>query len=597
MKKYCLFLMLTFYSLLCCGAPPPADAVFQLSAKQTDPNAFLLTWHIKEGFFLYKKSIHLDKATHTNITLGPISFPAALKKTNAQGLQYAVYHKQLVLPISISGRTAGETLLNVHFQGCSEDGFCYPPQRIEIKLTIDKELNLTDASIEQSEQALNTVEMTETIKGDAFDQLFATHNWILIILGFFSAGLLLAFTPCLLPMIPVLSGIIVGHSKPLSTRKAFSLSLCYVLSMAVTYSMVGALIAFMGSNLQLVMQSAWAIGLFSLLFVLLALSMFGVYELRLPLTWQNQLARLTRNSSGGHYLSAGLIGALSILILSPCVTAPLIGALTYIAHEGNITLGMLALFFLSLGMGTPLLLIGTSAGKLLPKAGAWMNTVKAFFGVLLLAVAIFLLSRLLPSVLTMGLWGSLLIFSSLYLDVLSFNTQSHQEKFRQGTGLILLFYGFLILIGASLGHQDPLQPLMGTKTILKSPAKHTAITLAELDVMLMQAKSDKKPVMLDFYADWCASCKTMMKTTLRDAGVKTALHDFRVIIVDLSANNADTNALLHKFNVVAPPTFLFIDAQGQMLEKLRLVGEVSATTLINSAYRTIPSRDQIPSRD
>ena len=469
MKKYCLFLILTFYSSLCCAAPPPADAVFQLSAKQTDPNAFLLTWHIKEGFFLYKKSIRLDKATHTNITLGPISFPPAFKKTNAQGLKYAVYHQQLVLPIAILGRTAGETLLNVHFQGCSEDGFCYPPQRIEIKLTIDKELNLTDASIEQSERALNTPEITETIKGDAFDQLFATHNWILIVLGFFSAG---------------------------------------------------------------------------------------------------------------------LMGSLSILILSPCVTAPLIGALTYIAHEGNITLGMLALFFLSLGMGTPLLLIGTSAGKLLPKAGAWMNTVKAFFGVLLLAVAIFLLSRLLPSVLTMGLWGSLLIFSSLYLDVLSFKTQSHQEKFRQGTGLILLFYGFLILIGASLGHHDPLQPLIGTKTILKSPTKHTAKTLAELDVMLMQAKSDKKPVMLDFYADWCASCKTLMKTTLRDAGVKTALHNFRVIIVDLSANNADTNALLHKFNVVAPPTFLFIDAQGQMLEKLRLVGEVSTTTLIDNAYQT-----------
>ena len=584
MQKYCLFLVLAFFSLLCHAAPPPADAVFQLSAKQADPNAFLLTWQIKEGFFLYKKSIRLDKAPHTNVTLGPISFPLALEKTNAQGLKYEIYHKQLILPISISGRTAGETLLSVHFQGCSEDGFCYPPQRTEIKLTIDKELNLTNASIEQSEQALKTPKITETIKGDAFDQLFATHNWILIILGFFSAGLLLAFTPCLLPMIPVLSGIIVGHSKPLSTRKAFLLSLCYVLSMAITYSMIGALIAFMGSNLQLVMQSAWAIGLFSFLFVLLALSMFGVYELRLPLTWQNRLARLTRNSSGGHYLSAGLMGSLSILILSPCVTAPLIGALTYIAHEGNITLGMLALFFLSLGMGTPLLLIGTSAGKLLPKAGAWMNTVKAFFGVLLLAVAIFLLSRLLPSVLTMGLWGSLLIFSSLYLDVLSFNTQSHQEKFRQGTGLILLFYGFLILIGASLGHHDPLQPLVGTKTILKLPAKHTAKTLAELDVMLIQAKLDNKPVMLDFYADWCASCKTLMKTTLRDAGVKTALHDFRVIIVDLSANNADTNALLHKFNVVAPPTFLFIDAQGEMLEKLRLVGEVSTTELINNAH-------------
>lgn len=585
MRNYCLLFILLFYPLFCQAVPPPADEVFQLSVKQTNPETLLLCWQIKKGFFLYKKSIRVNKIRHSNVVFAPILFPQALIKTNTKGMNYAVYKQQLILPLAVLGKTPGESLLTVHYQGCSEDGFCYPPQQNKIKLTIDKQLNLSNATIENTQPTSTHVVQPSALSQDKFEQLFATHNVILVILGFFGAGLLLAFTPCLLPMVPVLSGIIVGHANQLSTRKAFLLSLCYVLSMAVTYSIIGALIALMGSNLQVVMQSAWVIGLFSLLFVLLALSMFGVYELRLPQSFQNRLGKLTRNSTGGHYISASIMGCLSILILSPCVTAPLIGALTYIAHEGNVIFGMLALFFLSLGMGTPLLLIGTSAGKLVPKAGSWMNTVKAFFGVLLLAVAIMLLSRLLASVFIMMLWSSLLIFVGLYLYPYSLSIQTHAGKLRQGTGLILLFYGFLILVGASLGYDNPLQPLRGTKTIVQASTKQTATSLPELQTMLAQAKADHKPVMLDFYADWCESCKVLNKTTLQDARVKTALRDFRVIIVDLSANNQDTNKLLHEFQVVAPPTFIFITAQGQVLESLRLVGDVSVNALIRSAHQ------------
>lgn len=591
MQKYYLLFVLLFCSLFCHANPPPADEVFQLSVKHTNPNTFVLTWDIKKGFFLYQKSLRINKTRHSNVMLAPILFPLAIEKTNARGIKYTVYQQQLVLPVALSGKTPGESLLTVHYQGCSENGFCYPPQKINVKVSIDKHLNLSNATLENTYAASANSIQPASVKQDTFEQLFATHNYILIILGFFSAGLLLAFTPCLLPMIPVLSGIIVGHGQNISTRKAFLLSLCYVLSMAITYSVIGALIAFMGSNLQVMMQSAWAIGLLSVLFVLLALSMFGMYELRLPQSLQNRLANVTRHSAKGQYIGASIMGCLSILVLSPCVTAPLIGALTYIAHEGNVILGMLALFFLSLGMGTPLLLIGTSAGALLPKAGSWMNEVKAFFGVLLLSVAIALASRLLPSVWTMLLWGSLLIVVSLYLNPFRVSTLTLIATLRQGTGLILLCYGFLMLIGASLGHDNPLQPLVGTPTIITQTSKQIATTKHELQPLLAQAKAENKPVMLDFYADWCESCKILNKTTLKDTQVQTALRDFRVITVDLSANNDASNALLRDYHVVAPPTFIFINAQGHVLKSLQLVGDISIDSLVDSAHQTELSPD------
>ncbi len=386
-------------------------------------------------------------------------------------------------------------------------------------------------------------------------------------------------------MIPVLSGIIVGHGSKLSTKKAFLLSLSYVLSMSITYSVIGAVIAFMGNNLQIAMQSPWAIGLFSVMFVLLALSMFNVYELRLPLSLQNKMANITRSQHGGHYLSAAIMGCLSILILSPCVTAPLIGVLGYIAHEGNIGLGILSLFFLGLGMGTPLLLIGTSAGKLLPRAGKWMNEVKAFFGVVLLAVAIYLLERLLPALLTMALWACLLIFSGIYLGALS-RAKSRLEKFNQGAGFILIAYGLLILIGASQGHNNPLHPLQSEHINEQMPQSSKVTTLTKTMQLLMDAAKQGKPVVVDFYADWCASCKVISSTVLRDQQVEKALEPFILLTIDLSANDADSHELLNYFNVVAPPAFLFFDSTGKELPALRMMGEISSDELIDHLNNT-----------
>lgn len=582
MKKFCLFSILFFTSLLGFANPPTADAVFQLSAKLGDSNAFILQWQIEKGFVLYKTKIELSPQTTSHFNLGNIILPVAVQKTDARGTIYDVYRDQMTLTVPVLGKMPGESLINVHFQGCSDDGFCYPPQIRQIKLTFDAKLALTQVNMEESDKPVPAI-----AKADKnLEQLFSDSSWGFIILSFFGFGLLLAFTPCVLPMIPVLSGIIVGHGHHLSTRKAFLLSLSYVLSMSITYSLIGAVIAFMGNNLQVIMQSTWAIGLFSLMFILLALSMFNVYELRLPVSWQSKMASITRSQSSGHYLSAALMGGLSILILSPCVTAPLIGVLGYIAHEGSVSLGMFSLFFLGLGMGTPLLLIGTSAGKLLPKAGIWMNEVKAFFGVVLLAVAIYLLDRLLPTIVTMGLWACLLIFSGIYMGAFT-KANSRLEKFNQGTGLILLVYGFLILIGASQGHGNPLLPLKANNEAMMQTSTSKSITVNTLNealVALDQAKAANKPILVDFYADWCTSCKVIAATTLQNPEVKTALNKISMLTIDLSANNDDSRELLSYFSVVAPPAFLFFDAEGHEREQLRVVGEVSARELVEKLH-------------
>ena len=586
MKKFASIFILFFISITSYSmTPPPASEVFHLTTKQIDPNTFSITWQIKNGFLLYKDRIHVIEPKNSNVHLGTIAFPVALKKMLSSGKEEEVYREQALITASVLGEQPGEALLTVTYQGCADDGFCYPPQTQLIKLTIDDHLALTSANVE--EIIAPPKPQTSKGQGDKLTQLFATSNWGLILLSFFGFGLLLSFTPCVLPMVPVLSGIIVGHGHNLSTRKAFLLSLAYVLSMSITYAIVGAVVAKMGSNLQLIMQSPWAISLFSLIFVALALSMFGFYELRLPVSFQANLARVTRSQSTGHYLGAALMGCLSTLILSPCVTAPLIGALGYIAQSGNVSLGSLSLFFLSLGMGTPLLLIGASAGKLVPKAGLWMNAVKGFFGVLLLAIAIYLLDRLLPSFIIMWLWASLLIFSGIYAGAFT-KGSSHSEQFSQGFGLILLVYGFLILIGAAQDHSNPVLPLASNNNVSSSQSynvqkQETAITVTSLNALQQAlASSNGKPVILDFYADWCASCKKMEQTTLQNRRIIEALHNFVVIKVDITANDAHSNALLTKYHVIAPPTFLFLDKNGDELNSLRLVGEVSARAFFAS---------------
>ncbi len=581
MKRFLLLSILLFISFLSCAnnQPPPADDVFKLTANRIDPNSFILEWTIAPGFFLYRDRIHFTEIPNEPFHLANINFPNAIKKHASQNQIIKIYRNKLTMPVSVLGSQGGEGLFNINFQGCSNDGFCYPPEMKQVKLAFNDKRELIDASIEQKQ--MKSPSQTEiSPNNDSLHQLFSTNNWAWIFLSFFGFGLLLSFTPCVLPMIPVLSSIILGQGKKLSVHKSFLLSLSYILSMATTYAFVGAFVALMGSNLQIAIQTPWVIAVFSIIFVLLALSMFEFYDLRLPSSWQTKLTKLSHSRAGGYYIGAAIMGCLSTLILSPCVTAPLIGALGYIANTGDVARGSLSLFFMGLGMGTPLLLIGSSASKWIPKTGNWMHAIKAFFGLLLLAVAINLLSRILPAVFIMGLWASLLIFTGIYSGALT-HARTNQEKFRQGIGIITLIYGILILIGASQGSQDPLQPLIPPVSSRAPITSHTPLkTLSAVKQAI--ADANKKPIILDFYADWCASCKHIEATTLKDPAVVQALQNVVFIKIDVTNNNEESQALLNYFNVIAPPTFIFYNSNSKELSHLRLVGNLSTKQLLNS---------------
>jgi thiol:disulfide interchange protein DsbD len=539
--------------------------VFKLQVKAYNPNTFFLEYDIKPGYFLYRDRLHLTQTNTHFLDLTPLKFPDANTKIDGLGHTISIYRHKLRIPVHLIGLSPGETILNLRYQGCSDDGFCYPPENTSIKLTINTELAMTQVAL----IAPPKIKTATPNPNNTNQSAFAGHHWIMTLFIFLGLGLLLSLTPCVLPMIPVLSGILVGHGKDLSTRKAFFLSLSYVLSMSLTYAAIGAVVALMGHNLQVLLQSPVTLISFSLVFVLLALSMFDIYQLKLPTSWQAKLANVSYKQAGGHYLGAALMGCLSTLILSPCVTAPLIGALGYIAQTGNIALGTAALFFLGLGMGVPLLLIGASLGRWLPHAGHWMNSIKKIFGLMLLAVAIYLISRLLPAFIIMLLWAGLLIFSGLVF-----------VRTIRSLGIILLLYGILILIGASLGNTNPLKPLTQQA---KAPQIHTKIVknMHELETALQTAQQKKQAVLLDFYADWCTSCQVIESKMLAHPQILEAIKQIQFIKVDLTANTHESRALLHEFNVIAPPTFIFIDTSSHEREALRLVGDVSIRKLLD----------------
>lgn len=553
------------------AAPLPARDVFKVEIQKTGPDSMAIKWSIRDGYYLYKDRIRITETQDSLVHPGTLIFPEASQKKKIQGEVYAVYQKELDLQVPLVAVDSGESLLFLHYQGCSEAGFCYPPETRTIKVAADSKTGIQSLTLEaDSLQAEKAADIKPLPLKD--------KNIVLMLLTFFGLGLLLAFTPCILPMVPVLSGIIVGHSKTLTTAKSFFLSLSYVLSMAFTYALMGMLVASIGANLQIMMQTPWVIVVFSALFVLLSLSMFGFYDLKLPVAFQQKLGQITRSQSKGHYLSAAIMGCLSTLILSPCVTAPLIGVLSFIADTGKILTGGLALFFLGLGMGTPLLLIGLSAGKLLPKAGAWMNGVKDFFGVLLLAVAVYLMGRLLPDAITMILWAGLLVTSGIFTGAL-LPSRTKSEKFRQALGLILIGFGSLILIGGSAGSDNPLIPLAVFTVKNSASGISTGKVKTLKDIQTALATSDK-PVILDFYADWCHSCKVMEKTTLQDLRVRNLLKNYRLLKVDITDNNREDKEIMKKYQVIAPPTFLFFNAKGEWLSQKTFTGEISAEDFI-----------------
>ncbi len=581
MKKIATLVLITLFSSVNgINSPLPAQEAFRLKANLIDPNTVLLQFDIKEGYFLYKKRFHLTPSK--SISLGPLRLPNAVIKKDIDNNTFSIYRTQLLFPLAILSHERGNASISINYQGCADSGFCYPPTEQILSLDIDNSHAISKVSLNPPglKKIRNKGSASSANKKD-IDGLFKQQDFWLTLLSFFGFGLLLSFTPCVLPMIPVLSGIIVGHKKTMSPRKAFLLSLSYVSSMALTYALVGMMIALAGKNLQASLQSPWAIGLFSLTFVALALSMFGFYELRLPVELQSKIANFNKKQEGGGYIGAAIMGALSTLILSPCVTAPLVGALSYIANTGDVVLGGLSLLFLGFGMGVPLILIGTSFGKLLPKAGAWMNTVKSLFGVLLLAVAIYLVSRILPSFITMILWAMLMIIPSVYLGAFSKNMPTNPAIITKGFGLTLFVYGVLVLVGAALGNHDPLKPLESPAPLLLSRPNQGPLVVTNLvDAKRALDGAKGKKVMLDFYADWCASCVAMESHVFSDPAVQKALANVAWIKADVTANNDSNIQLENHFKVVAPPTFIFFNAQGK--ETVRIIGETNKESIIRA---------------
>ena len=435
--------------------------------------------------------------------------------------------------------------------------------------------------------------------------LMSGNRW-LVILSLFGVGLLLTFTPCVLPMVPILTSIIVGRGASsgdgaASTRRAFMLSLVYVLAMAFTYTVAGVLAGLFGANLAAAFQDPWILSAFALVFVLLALSMFGFYVLQMPASWQARLAALGHRQRGGTYAGVGAMGTLSALLVGPCVAAPLAGVLIYIGQTGDPVLGGIALFALGMGMGVPLMVAGVSAGRLLPKAGAWMNAVKAVFGVMLLAVAIYLLERVVPESVALLLWAALFIVCAIYmgaLDALAPASGGWRGLWK-GAGLVILVYGALLMVGVAGGGGDLFRPLNGVGLAARErelefrPVKGIDGLNAELGA----AAARGQVVMFDFYADWCVSCKEMERFTFSAPGVQAALADAVLLQTDVTANDALDQALLARFGLFGPPAILFFGPDRRERRELRVIGYMGAGPFLRLVERaTAPARSIAVSR-
>ncbi|BCG62527.1 MAG: thiol:disulfide interchange protein DsbD [Methyloprofundus sp.] len=566
----------------------PAEQAFQFNASVIDGQTLQVTWQIAEGYYLYREKIQLQLLDTSNTQLLPYNIPRGTPKYDEAFGDVEILHNTLSIniPLARMDITAQGIKLKANFQGCAERGVCYPPmeQTIDLWLPAMTETRLSSTVAQTSKQAVS--EQSQIINSLQHD------SFALTLLSFFGFGLLLAFTPCVFPMVPILSGIIVGQGKDVSTRKAFLLSLSFVLASAITYTVFGILAALFGSNLQATFQAPWIIYTFSAIFVLLSLAMFGFYNLELPKSIQARLHNASDNSRDGSFLGAAIMGALSSLIVGPCVAAPLAAALMYIGQTGDVILGGSALFVMGMGMGVPLLIIGASAGSLLPKAGHWLNVSKSVFGVLMLAVAVWMLERVAAPEITMLLWATLCIIPAIYLRTLDPlpEVDSGWHKLWKGFGVILLSYGLLILVGLAAGTTNPLQPLKGialnaTGNQATQPLHFKQInSLADLQQELQSAQQQGKPVMLDFYADWCISCKEMEAYTLSNPEVQQQLARFVLLQADVTANNTEHQALLKSFNIFGPPAILFFNNSQQEQEEARVLGYQDAGTFMRHLF-------------
>ena len=596
----------------------PEDA-FRFDADVVGPDHLQLLWGIADGTYLYADKLRISLEGAKDVALGDYRWPEPeIKKDSilpdGSTGDVPVYHHAIDLRVPLLRTSAEPTqvILVAKYQGCAERGLCYPPitKRVTLDLPAATQVAALPAAAAQPQTTTGammgpaeatTRPVVQTADATVSEQdriaaVLAGGNLWAVLLLFFGFGLLLAFTPCVFPMIPILSGIIAGQGEGITTRRAFTLSLVYVLAMALTYTVAGVLAGLFGANIQAAFQNPWILSIFAGVFVALALSMFGFYELQLPSSVQTRIGELSNRQQGGSLVGVAIMGLLSALIVGPCVAPPLAGALIFIGQTGDAVLGGAALFALSMGMGAPLIAIGTSAGKYLPRAGAWMDAVKAVFGVLLLGVAIMLLERIIPAAVAMLLWGLLLVCSAVYMgatDPLPAQAGGWRRLWK-GLGLALLVYGALMLVGVAAGGKDTIQPLRGLAPAGGAgQAAHAAFkrikTTADLDRELATARAAGKPVLLDFYADWCVSCKEMERYTFSDPAVIAELQRFVLLQADVTANDAEDQALMQgRFNIPGPPAILVFDPAGTELRGFRIVGFQAAEAFAAHLRKAVP---------
>ena len=562
----------------------PAEQAFQFFAEVKDAKSLHVNWVIAKGYYLYREKIKLELVNAQGIQLGTFTIPHGNPKQDEAFGTVEIFHEALAfdVPLNRLSESTETIILKAGFQGCADRGVCYPPMTKSVNL----ELPAGQISRQATEIWVTPPELSEQ---DQIVQSLHHDSGGVVLLTFFGFGLLLAMTPCIFPMIPILSGIIVGHGNRITTARAFFLSLSYVVASAFTYTVFGVLAALFGGNLQTTFQQPWIVSLFSAIFVLLSLSMFGFYELELPNSIKTKLHNSSVKHQDGSLWGAAIMGALSSLIVGPCVAAPLAGALIFIGQSGNAFLGGSALFAMGMGMGVPLLLLGASAGKLLPKAGSWLYSTKAVFGVIMLGVAVWMLSRILPPSVPILLWAILLILPAIYLNALEplpLNS-SGWSKLWKGIGLMMLAYGLILLIGFSMGNENPLKPLKGiagnkSQALEESPVFEHVPNLASLEARIRQANQNHQVVMVDFYADWCISCKEMEAYTFTDPRVKKVLSTYKLLQLDVTKDSDEDKALLARFNLIGPPAILFFSGSEQEDAAHRVIGYQDAETFLKT---------------
>lgn len=549
--------------------PLPVDQAFRPEIAIRDAFSLRVYWTIAEGYYLYRHTL-AAAVEGSGVSGAPLKLPPGVPKEDESFGKTAVFYDEAAgeLALTRASPQAVSVKVRLSYQGCKEDSICYPPQ------SVIRDISLPAATASDEPAARGPRDVSEQ---DRLATYIAGGNLLLVMVKFLGLGLLLAFTPCVLPMVPILSGIIVGEGKNTSTRRAFILSVAYVLGMSLTYTAAGAAFAAAGGQIQAALQKTWIIVSVATLFVALALAMFGAYELQVPAALQTRLTMWSSRQKAGTLIGTVVMGALSALVVTTCVAPPLVAVLTVMAQTGDVLRGSVALFAMSIGMGIPLLVVGTSAGRLLPRAGRWMVQVKGAFGFMMLGLAVWMLDRVLPAPVTLTLWALLAFMAGLFMG--AFDSLVPQSgvatRLGKGLGLLLVLYGTVMLIGALTGARDPLRPLdpvlrsAGGRTESADELTFTRIkTVAELDRLLGQGK----PALLDFYADWCVSCKEMARDTFRSPEVAQALRGVLLLQADVTANDDADRQLLSRFEIFGPPTIIFFGADSREREGMRVVG-------------------------